>query len=189
MAATAHTGVHYERYSRLQINRMGIWFFLASEAFLFLALLSSRFLLLGTYRPAEVNLPIGVILTLILLASSGTAHRAEQAIARGDGGGLLRWLLVTMGLGVLFLLIVVYEWAIAFAHFPPSTPYGTAFFTLTGMHGAHLLSGVIILFLVYLAGRRGCFTPDNYWGVEGAVLYWHFVDVVWLSVFTTLYIL
>ncbi len=188
MSAAGHAEVHYERYSRLQINRMGLWMFIASEAFLFLALLVSRYLLLGTYRPTEVNQALGVVLTAILLLSSVTAARGEKAIARGDQAGFLRGILATILLGVLFLVLVGYEWSVAFAHFPPSDPYGTVFFTLTGMHAAHLLSGIVILFLVYLNGRQGRFTPENHWGVEGSVLYWHFVDVVWLSVFTTLYL-
>lgn len=175
-------------YTRLQINRIGLWFFLISEAFMFLALLSSRYLLLGTFRPPEVNQVLGVILTLILLTSSVTAVWGERAIARGDQDGLRRGLLITMLLGVLFLSIVGYEWSVGFAHFPPSTVFGAIFFTLTGMHALHLTSGIIILALVYSAARRGAFTAENHWGVEGSVLYWHFVDAVWLSVFITLYV-
>ena len=93
-----------------------------------------------------------------------------------------------MLLGVLFLGLVAYEWSIGVTHFPPSTVFGAIFFILTGMHALHLISGIVILALVYLAARRGAFTPENHWGVEGSVLYWHFVDVVWLSVFITLYV-
>lgn len=175
-------------YTRLQINRIGLWLFIISEAFMFLALLSGRYLLLGTYRPPEVNQVLGVILTIILLTSSATAMWGERAIARGDQEGLRRGLLITMLLGVLFLGIVAYEWSIGFAHFPPSTVFGAVFFILTGMHALHLASGIVILALVYLAAGRGAFTAEDHWGVEGSVLYWHFVDVVWLSVFTTLYV-
>lgn len=188
MSAVAHPGGHYERYSRLQINRIGLWFFLASEAFLFAALLSARFLILGTFRPAAVNIGLGVVLTIILLASSGTAHWAETSIARGNQVGLERGLLATIALGLLFLALVVYEWSLGFTHFPPATPYGGLFFTITGMHAAHLLSGVVMLALVYLNARKGGFTPESHWGVEGVIKYWHLVDGVWLSVFITLYL-
>ncbi len=183
------TAVYEGGYTRLQINKMGLWFFIISEAFMFLALHMYRFLALGTFKPDEVNVLLGLVLTAILLASSIFASRAEAAIARGDQAGLQRGLLITMGLGVLFLILVAYEWSVAFAHFPPSTPFGSTFFLTTGMHALHLLSGLVILFLVYLAARRGAFSADNHWGVYAGVLYWHFVDVVWLSVFTSLYLL
>lgn len=176
-------------YTRLQINRIGLWFFIISETFMFLALHMYRFIALGTYRPEGVNVALGGLLTLVLLSSSGTAWWAERAIARGDTGGLQRGLLATMGLGVLFLALVAYEWSVAAVHFPPSTPYGSTFFLTTGMHALHLFSGIVILALVYLAARRGAFSAESHWGVEGGVLYWHFVDVVWLSVFTSLYLL
>ena len=185
-----HTAAVYEGgYTRLQINKIGLWFFIISEAFMFLALHMYRFLALGTFKPAEVNVLLGVVLTLILLSSSVFASRAERAIANGDQAGLQRGLVTTMALGLLFLVLVAYEWSVAFAHFPPSTSFGSAFFLTTGMHALHLFSGLVILFLVYLAAKRGAFTAENHWGVLGGVLYWHFVDVVWLTVFASLYLL
>ncbi len=184
-----HAAVYEGGYTRLQINRMGLWFFIISEAFMFLALHFYRFLALGTYKPEGVNVILGLFLTAILLASSVFASQAEKAIARGDQKGLERNLLITMGLGLFFVLMVVYEWSVAFAHFPPSTPFGSIFFFRTGTHVLHLLSGIVILARVYLAARRGAYSAESHWGVTAGVLYWHFVDVVWLSVFLSLYVL
>lgn len=189
MSGHTHEALYEGGYSRLQINKMGLWLFIISEAFIFLALHMYRFLALGTYKPEGVNVSLGLGMTVILLLSSVTVHKAEKAIAQGDQAGLRRNLVLTMVLGVLFLLVMAYEWSIAFREFGPSTPYGSIFFLTTGMHGLHLLSGLGILLLVYLAARRGFFRPDNYWGVTAGALYWHFVDVVWLSVFLVLYVL
>lgn len=178
----------HPRYSRLRINRLGLWLFIISECFLFSALLSSRYFLLGLYRPAELNQPLGLAITTILLLSSLTAYRAESSAAFGNQGRFLRNVLFTMGLGALFLAGVVWEWAEGFHFFPPETVFGTLFFTLTGVHAFHVLSGMLVLLVIYLNGRRGRFTPQNYWGVEGAVKYWHFVDVAWVFIYPTLYL-
>ncbi|WP_376791805.1 heme-copper oxidase subunit III [Thermoflexus sp.] len=172
-----------------RIPRFGLWLFLLSESMIFAALLSARFALQGTYRPAELNQSLGLAITLILLTSSFTANRAEVAIAHGKTSMFLRNLLATILLGVLFLVgVVVLEWPEAMHFAPPSSGYGTVFFTMTGMHAAHVLSGVLILSLIYRLGRRGAFGPGRLWGVEGAVKYWHFVDIVWVFFYPALYL-
>ncbi|HXH08897.1 MAG TPA: cytochrome c oxidase subunit 3 [Alphaproteobacteria bacterium] len=179
---------HYERYSRLFINRLGLWLFIVSESFLFAALLASRYYLLGVYRPHELNQPLGLVISVVLLASSLSAYRAEMSAAYDDQRGLRSNLLATIGLGALFLVGVAIEWYEAFHYFPPDTAYGTIFFTLTGTHAFHVFSGMLVLLLVYLQARRGRFNAKNYWGVEGAVKYWHFVDVAWVFIYPTLYL-
>lgn len=176
------------RFSRLYVKRLGLWLFLISESFLFLALISARYYLLGLFRPAELNQALGVAITAILLLSSLTAYRAETAIAHGDQPLFLRNTLATILLGSLFLVGVGVEWAQAFAHFPPRERFGTIFFTLTGMHGLHVLSGVVLLLFIFFHGRRGRFDTQRYWPVEGVVKYWHFVDVVWVFIYPTLYL-
>ncbi|MDQ7819673.1 MAG: cytochrome c oxidase subunit 3 [Armatimonadota bacterium] len=176
------------RYSRLYLRRLGLWLFLLSEGFLFSALLAARYYLLGLERPEGLNQPLGLAITAVLLASSLTAYRAEAAIARGHRSLFARNTLATVGLGLLFLAGVGVEWAQAFAHFPPGRRVGTIFFTLTGMHALHVASGVALLAGVYLHGRRGRYGPHDYWPVEGAVKYWHFVDVVWVFIYPTLYL-
>ncbi|MDT7948675.1 MAG: heme-copper oxidase subunit III [Thermoflexus sp.] len=173
----------------LRIPRFGLWLFLLSESMIFLALLSARFLLQGTYRPEELNQTLGLTITLILLTSSFTANRAEMAIAHGKTAMFLRNLLATILLGALFLIgVVAFEWPEAMHFAPPSSGYGTVFFSMTGMHAAHVFSGVLILSLVYRLGRRGAFAPGRMWGVEGAIKYWHFVDIVWVFFYPALYL-
>ncbi len=188
MSGHSHEAVYEGGYTRLQINRMGLWFFIISEAFMFLALHAYRLLALGTFKPEDLNVSLAWVMTGVLLLSSVTMHRAEKAIARGHTPGLLRNLLLTMGLGVAFLAIMAYEWSIAFRDIGFSSPYGSIFFMTTGTHALHLLSGLFILALVYLAARRGAYRAEDHWGVTAGALYWHFVDVVWLSVFLILYL-
>ncbi|MBI4299315.1 MAG: heme-copper oxidase subunit III [Chloroflexi bacterium] len=182
--ATASHPVH----DRLSINRLGLWLFIISDSFLFAALLSSRFFLQGVHRPAELNQPLGLVISIILVASSLTAYRSEMAAAHGDQRGFRNNILMTIGLGLLFIIGVGVEWREAFTHFPPSTGFGTIFFTLTGVHASHVLSGLILLGIVLFLGRKGRFTSGSYWGVEGAVKYWHFVDVAWVFIYPTLYL-
>ncbi len=178
----------HARYGRRHIWRIGLWLFFISESFLFLALISGRYALTGLERPTELNQTLGLIITSVLLLSSLTAYRAETAIAHGDLRLFLRSTLATIVLGSLFLVGVGLEWAEAFAYFPPHERFGTVFFTLTGMHGLHVLSGVVLLLFIFLHGRRGRFSAEGYWPVEGAVKYWHYVDVVWVFLYPTLYL-
>lgn len=172
----------------LQNARWGLWLFIVSEAALFSAFVAARYLNLGTARPEELNQPLGLLITAILLLSSLTAYRAETCIAHGDRAGFLRNTLRTILLAGVFLVGVVVEWVEGFRYFPPSTRYGTSFFSLTGLHGLHVLSGAVLLLGVYLHGRRGRYGPDDYWPVEGVVKYWHFVDVAWVFIYPTLYL-
>ncbi len=174
--------------ARLKLNRLGLWLFLVSDASFFLALLSSRYFVEGLHTPEEVDQALGLALTILLLASSLTAYRAETAAANGNMPRY-RWnMFATMLMGIVFIGGVGYEWFEAFKHFPPSTGYGTVLFTLTGVHATHVLSGVILLALVYRKGQSKPYAPDSYWGVEGAVKYWHFVDVAWVFIYPTLYL-
>ncbi len=152
-------------------------------------LFAARFFVAETETPAAVSQPLGVVLTAILLSNSVTAHRAQRAPARGETAMFRAALLVTMGLGVAFLVIVGFEWAAALDEFAPATPYGSAFLAITGTHALHLLVGVFVLAGVLLNARTGRVTADGpWWGTEGAFWYWHFVDGVWLTVFTVLYL-
>ncbi len=184
------TGIQHSAEARLSLNRLGLWLFFGGETFLFGAIISTRFYLQGFQSPEDVNQPLGLAITSILLLSSLTAYRAETASANGDHSSFLRNLIATIAFGVLFLVGVGIEWFEAYEHFPPSTGYGTVFFATTGIHATHVLSGLIILGLVlFLGHRRGRYTPESYWGVEASVKYWHFVDVAWVFIYPTLYLL
>lgn len=172
----------------LYTARLGLWLFIVSEAALFSAFIAARYLNLGTARPEELNQVLGLVITGVLLLSSLTAYRAETSISHGDRAGFLRNTLWTILLACVFLVGVVVEWVEGFHFFPPSTRYGTSFFSLTGLHGLHVLSGAVLLLGVYLHGRRGRYGPNDYWPVEGAVKYWHFVDVAWVFIYPTLYL-
>lgn len=180
--------VAWPHSSRLTLNRVGLWLFLLSETFLFAALISSRYYLQGLERPDSLNQPLGLAITMVLLLSSLSAYRAEMSSAYGDQVRFKRNILITIGLGVLFLAGVGIEWKEAFAHFPPNSGFGTLFFTMTGIHAFHVLSGLIVLAVIYGLGRDGRFVEGNYWGVEGSVKYWHFVDVAWVVIYPTLYL-
>lgn len=174
--------------SRLSINRVGLWLFFLSESFLFLSLLVTRFFLEGVKRPIEVNQPLGFAISILLLLSSLTAYRGEMLIAAGDEKGFRRNISFSLCFGSLFLIGVGIEWSEAFRYFPPSTSFGTIFFTLTGFHAFHVLIGLLALLTLVMPGQKGRFTPGNYWGAEGIIKFWHFVDVVWMFIFPALYL-
>jgi len=176
---------HHEEPQRPSMNQLGLWLFFLSESFLFAALLSVRFYLAGTERP-HVNQLLGLVITSILLVSSLTAFRAEASIAHGDRKAFLRYLLATITLGVIFAFGVAYEWSAA--EFSRSEPYGAAFFSMTGLHASHVISGVCMLAMAYYLGLRGHFSAESHWGVEAVIKYWHFVDVVWVFFYPALYL-
>ncbi|MEE8336765.1 MAG: cytochrome c oxidase subunit 3 [Dehalococcoidia bacterium] len=184
--ASAAPAAHEDRVRSLQIKRMGLWLFFISDSLLFALLALTRFYLVGTETPEELSQVLGLGVTSILLLSSLTAFRAETAIAHGNIAHAKRMLLATIALGIIFVGGVTIEWSIA--GFTLSEGYGTAFFTMTGMHVTHVVSGIVMLGLAYVLLRRGRFSMDNHWGLAAVVLYWHFVDVVWVFFYPTLYL-
>ena len=137
--------------------------------------------------------PFSLILvaTVILILSSVTCQMAIWAIQRDDRRGFLRNMAVTFGLGVTFLLLQAYDYSLLFQEglTMGSGPFGTTYFTLTGFHGAHVFGGVIMLSVVLYRGMAGQFSARHHDAVEAASLYWHFVDVVWILLFSILYFL
>lgn len=185
MEATAALGA---RTRRLGDGRLGLWLFFASESILFFTFLGARFYLQGVYRPPELNQPLGLAITMLLVLSSFTAYRAEVLAHFGQVRRAAAQMGLTILLGALFLAGVAVEWSEGLAHFPPGTGYGTLFFAMTGLHASHVLSGVVILALVLRRLRRETPRTLDGWLVEGAVKYWHFVDVVWVFFYPTLYL-
>ena len=189
---TANPAVHSANESpskRLAINRLGMWLFILSESMLFAGLLMVRFSLLGTDTAEELSQVAGLIITVILLLSSYTAYQAERSIRNGDLSHTKRYLMVTLGLGMVFTAGVAFEWYEALEAFPPSTPFGSVFFTMTGLHAFHVLTGLVILAIVYGRIRRTDSSSSDSWPVEASVKYWHFVDVVWVFFYPALYLL
>ena len=169
-------------------NRLGLWLFILSDSFIFAGLLVSRFYLMGDTRP-ELNQTLGLIVTSVLLISSFFMNRAETAMANGDQKSFEHGTLITLILGVLFLIGVVgVEWQIA----PFSAAdgvHGAIFYMLTGMHAFHVLTGVVFLWIVYRNGKKGLYTAEKHWAVEAAAVYWHFIDVVWIFFYPALYLI
>ena len=176
-------------YSRRYVNRLGLWFFIISESTVFAALLWARLYLQGAMRPQHLNQTIGLAITSLLLLSSLTAYRAEAAHAAGRGLVRRRWLLMTLGLGLVFLAGVGVEWREAFQLFPPEGGFGSIFFIMTGMHAFHVLTGLLMIGLLLLSQRRGRMSEPEHWGTEAVVKYWHFVDVVWVFFYPAIYLI
>lgn len=184
-AVTAHAEEH--RHDKAAVDSLGLWLFVGSESVLFAAFIAARFYLAGLARPEGLNLGLGIGLTAVLVLSSALGYAARRAIERDDRRGLSRSLLGAMGLGIVFVAGVALEWASA--EFGPGDPYGSAFFTTTGLHVSHLVGGLAILALVWNLARRGRFSATDHWGVAAAVRYWTFVDVMWVAlIFPTLYV-
>ena len=204
-AATAHEE-HVQSHEppfavQLRSNRLGLWMFFFSEIFLFAALLVSRFVLWGNTRPG-LSQEIGLIATSVLLLSSFAVNRAEAGMAHGDRQTFKVWMLIAAFLGTLFFISVVFmEWNVLglqgeiagielFGHLKPTDGvFGAVFYAMTGMHTLHVVSGIILLLIVWNNGRKGHFSSDKYWGVEGAALYWHYVDVIWVFYYPALYLI
>jgi cytochrome c oxidase subunit 3 len=169
-------------------NRLGLWLFILSDAFVFAGILVSRFYLLGNSRP-HLEQWLGLIVTSVLLTSSFFMNRAESAIAHGDHKTFLRGILITLGLGITFLIGVVgVEWQLA-PFGPADGVEGAIFYMMTGMHAFHVLTGVIFLYIVYRNGRKGLYSQEKHWAVEAAAVYWHFIDVVWIFYYPALYLI
>ncbi len=171
-------------------NRLGLWLFIFSDAFVFLGLLVTRFNLMPDARP-ELDQTLGLIVTSVLLASSFFMNRAEIAAGVGDIKNFLRNTLVTMILGIGFLVgVVAVEWPAAAEHISVSEGVaGSVFFTMTGFHAFHVLTGVIFLFIVWNNGRKGLYTAERHFAVEACAIYWHFIDVVWVFFYPALYLM
>ncbi len=178
---------------------LGMLLFIASEVMFFSGLFAAYFSTRAANKPwpptefAHTLNPLSLILvaTVILIASSFTCQFAIWAIRRGDRRGFLRNISVTFVLGVIFLILQAYDYTVLGAEGMSlgSGPFGTTYFTLTGFHGAHVFGGVLMLGVVLYRGMSGQFSEKHHDAVEAASLYWHFVDVVWIVLFSVLYIL
>ena len=185
-AQTAHETPESYRH-QLVNNRLGLWLFFLSEAFMFGALLVTRFFLWGNTRP-DLDQTLGLIVTFVLLISSYFMNRAETAISFGDRKTFLQSLLITAGLGVLFLVGVVgLEWRGELR--PWDGVFGAVFFGMTGMHALHVLSGVILILIVWNNGRKGAYSAERHWGVEACAIWWHYVDLIWVFFYPAIYLM
>jgi cytochrome c oxidase subunit 3 len=179
---------------------LGMLLFITSEVMffsgLFAAYFSTRAHNAGSAvwdDPLKILQPLGPILiaTLILVTSSFTCQFAIWSIRKGDRQGFLRNLGVTFVLGIVFLLMQGYDYTVLYGEGLTlgSGPLGTTYFTLTGFHGAHVFGGVLMLGVLLYRGMAGQFSSRHHDAVEAVSLYWHFVDVVWIILFSVLYLI
>jgi len=188
-ASDDHHEWHQSTAFQPRANRLGLWLFIFSEVFLFSAFLAARFYTTGTERPDDLNQNLALAVTIVLLISSVSAYLAETAIKFNKRKYFVIGLSVTLLMGLLFMVGVSIELHEATLHYPPETAYGSSYFMLIGLHAFHVITGMIALLIVFVLGIRGYFGSTNYWGVEGAVKYWHFVDLAWVFIYPTLYLL
>ena len=193
--AEAHHGPPIaHRSSRVEAPILGIFLFIASEIMLFGAFFTAYFFVrvaAGTPWPTPpFHLPVFVagVNTVILVTSSFTMHWALQSIKRDNHAGLKAGLLLTFLMGLTFLLTQIREYSrIGFA--PKDGAFATIFYCLTGLHGAHVFVGLLLLAAATIRAFRGHYSSEAHHGVEIPGIYWHFVDVMWIVVYSTVYIL
>lgn len=180
----------------LDNRKLAFWMFIGSECLLFTSLISTYLVYKGRSTqgptPQEIlNIPITSASTFDLLMSSLAMVLALAAVARGDRVWSRVWLGATAFLGLVFLGFQAYEFT-SFVHEGltiTTNLFGSTFFTLTGTHGAHVAVGVIWLLTLLVRSFQGKLGPDKALNVEIAGLYWHFVDVVWIVIFTVVYLI
>jgi heme/copper-type cytochrome/quinol oxidase subunit 3 len=204
MSDVAHGEVvdaHHEEHESTGVEnrKLGMWVFLSSE-FLFFGALISNYLLYsnrggfeGVY-PAEIyDIPFTSVSSFVLLMSSLTMVLAHNALSRNDQNGTRTWLFATAALGSIFLggqVFEFYEFITVSDMTLATNPAASAFFMLTGFHGTHVAIGVIMLLSLWgISRRRSGLSEKQGLNLELVGLYWHFVDIIWIVIFTVVYLL
>jgi cytochrome c oxidase subunit III len=196
--AVAHDDHHgpppANRSSRVEPQLLGMLLFIISEVMVFGAFFTAYFFIRvvqGETWPAEgTDLPVAIagVNTAILLSSSVTLHWAQTSIKHGNRRGLRAGIVATFLLGLTFLTIQINEYVhVGFA--PHDHAQGSVFYGLTGLHGAHVFIGLCLLLTVVVRSFRGHYSQEQHRGVEVPGIYWHFVDVMWIVVYTTVYVI
>ena len=205
MAAAAHLGgpAHDDHHhgppeanhsSRVDAPFLGMLLFIISEVMLFGAFFTAYFFIRvvndAEWPAAGTELPklVAGINTCILVSSSFTMHWALEGARTGNRRALRAGMVTTFLLGLTFLTVQINEYVhIGFA--PHDSAQGSIFYGLTGLHGAHVFIGLTLLAMVTIRAFRGHFSPEEHRGVEVPGIYWHFVDVMWVIVYTSVYVL
>jgi cytochrome c oxidase subunit 3/cytochrome o ubiquinol oxidase subunit 3 len=191
----SHAAAHYTS-TGLDSRKMAFWAFIGSECLLFGSLISTYLVykgrsVVGPTTHEILNIPVTSVSTFDLLMSSLAMVLALSAVERGDKIWARGWLATTALLGLVFLGFQAYEFT-TFVHEGlklDTNLFGSTFFVLTGFHGGHVAIGVLWLLTLLVRSFMGKLGPDKALNVEIAGLYWHFVDVVWIVIFTVVYLL
>ncbi|REK23106.1 MAG: heme-copper oxidase subunit III [Actinobacteria bacterium] len=192
-----HHGEHES--TGIENRKLGMWIFLSSE-FLFFGALISNYLLYSNRGgfpspyPAEIyDIPFTSVSSFVLLMSSLTMVLAHNALSRDDQNGARTWLFATAALGSVFLGGQVFEFTdfvVEYGMTLSTNPAASAFYLLTGFHGAHVAIGVIMLLSLWgISRRQGGLSEKHGLNLELVGLYWHFVDIIWIVIFTVVYLL
>ncbi len=184
-------------FNSIPSGKLGMWMFLIMDGLSFVAILIAAAYLRTNGapwpNPGEVlNIPLTAFNTFVLLTSSYTMMQALEHVRAGNQTKFIQALGWTLFLGVLFLGVQAYEYfhLIAAENFRPGVSiYAGCFFGATGFHGLHVLTGVIFIIYVLVGALKGRFNKDNHLRVETLTLFWHFVDLMWMLVFTCVYLL
>jgi cytochrome c oxidase subunit 3 len=174
--------------------QFGVIVFLASDVMLFAPFFAAYFLLRATNAPwppdgVELDVPRALAATIVLVASSFTLVASDRAAERPGGGrAMRRWLLVTIALGAAFVVNQLLEYA-ALDFGADSHPYGSIYYVLTGLHGLHVTIGVAAMVLLFVRAARATRPHDVATWAGGVSLFWHLVDLIWLFVFATIWLL
>lgn len=178
-------------------SKMAMWILLGNEVLFFTGLIASFLLLRYHSDDPQVDaallnsIPLVSINTFVLLTSSLTVVLAHDAAVKGNRSRLMLFLVLTIVLGSAFVAMQGVEYSTLYREKLTWTSdgYGTAFFTLTGTHGLHVIVGIIWCIIILIRAMQGGFSKEHYGGVEIFGLYWHFVDVVWILLFTLVYLM
>ena len=192
----AHAVEHEYTTTGLNHRKMLMWVFLGADCLFFGSLIATYMVyrgqsLVGPYPIDIIDVPLTTISTFVLLMSSFAMVQALSATHADDKKGIVNWLLATAFLGAIFIGFQVYEFN-AFKNEGLTLGgnlFGATFFTLTGFHGAHVTLGIIWLVAMAILGAKGRLGPKTALDVELVGLYWHFVDIVWIVIFTLLYLI
>ena len=195
-AAEHHHPVYdYDSGPPVERGKFAIWLFLATEIMFFAGLIGAYIVLRSATvswpNPAErLAVDLTAFNTFVLIVSSWTMGKSLFAIKDGNRGATLRWLGATILFGSFFVGVQVYEYVELIGHgaLPRTDLFWSTFYIMTGFHGSHVVVGLIWLVCIWIATARGKYTPKNHLGIELAGLYWHFVDLVWVLLFTIVYL-
>jgi heme/copper-type cytochrome/quinol oxidase subunit 3 len=181
----------------LSNEKLGMWTLLGSECLFFGALISAYLVYYGRYNgvpevsPALYDIPFTSVSTFVLLMSSLGMVLALSAIQRGDDRGFRIWILATAMMGTVFLSGQIYEFTVFVNEGMrlDTSPFASSFYVLTSFHGVHVTVGVLMLITLWARSMTGKLTQANSETVENIGLYWHFVDIVWIVIFTAIYLI